>query len=167
MKLRFDESKIQDWANQYGPQSMETQFEKLKPRVQKRGYLTKNELGTVARWKSPRRAGLTERNDDNYIRDLTSCAFTAKSERTRVRVLTCLDGVALPTASTILHFFHKDRYPILDFRAVWSIGVENYNYSFSFWWEYVSFCRDLADRNDVDMRTLDRALWQYSKQNQK
>ena len=72
----------------------------------------------------------------------------------------------MPTDSAILHLFHKDRYPILDFRAVWSIGVESYDYSFSFWWDYVSFCRVLADRNNVNMRTLDKALWQHSKEKQ-
>ena len=166
MKLRFPESKIQYWAERYEPQSTETQFVKLIPKVQKRGYLTKNELMRVAHWKSPRPIRHVEKNDPDYIRDITSCAFTAKSERARVSVLTCLDGVAMPTASAILHLFHKDRYPILDFRAVWSIGVESYDYSFSFWWDYVSFCRVLADRNNVDMRTLDRALWQYSKEKQ-
>ena len=166
MKLCFPESKIQYWADRYKAQSTETQFEKLKSKVQKRGYLTKNELQKVAHWKSPRSSGHVEKNDSDYVKDITSCAFSAKSERARISVLICLDGVGLPTASAILHLFHKDRYPILDFRAVWSIGVESYDYSFSFWSDYVSFCRELADRNDLDMRTLDRALWQYSKENQ-
>jgi hypothetical protein len=39
-------------------------------------------------------------------------------------------------------------------------------YNFDFWWEYVEFCRELADTNNVSMRTLDQALWQYSKENQ-
>ena len=166
MKLCFSDSKIQFWADRYEPQSTETQFVKLKPKVQKRGYLTKNELQKVAYWKSPRSSGHVEKNNPDYIKDITACAFSAKSERARIRVLSCLDGVGLPTASAILHLFHKDMYPILDFRAVWSIGVESYDYSFSFWWDYVTFCRELANRNDLDMRTLDRALWQYSKENQ-
>ncbi|MBI4851367.1 MAG: hypothetical protein HY819_06015 [Acidobacteria bacterium] len=39
-------------------------------------------------------------------------------------------------------------------------------YSFSFWWDYVLFCREIAERNSISMRVLDRALWQYSKDNQ-
>jgi hypothetical protein len=39
-------------------------------------------------------------------------------------------------------------------------------YEFSFWWEYTQFCRKLAAEAGVSMRTLDRALWQYSKENQ-
>lgn len=107
MKLRFPESKIQYWAERYEPQSTETQFVKLIPKVQKRGYLTKNELMRVAHWKSPRPIRHVEKNDPDYIRDITSCAFTAKSERARVSVLTCLEGVAMPTASAILHLISQ------------------------------------------------------------
>ena len=78
----------------------------------------------------------------------------------------CLNGVGWPSASTILHFFHNDPYPLLDFRALWSIGIESYKYSFSFWEKYVDFCRNVANENEVSMRTLDRALWQYSRENQ-
>jgi hypothetical protein len=68
----------------------------------------------------------------------------------------------------ILHFFHRDPYPIIDFRALWSVSLPvPVQYGFDFWWPYVQFCRDLSDRTGLDMRTLDRALWQYSKENQK
>ena len=95
-------------------------------------------------------------------------AFAATEERSRIELLTLLDGVSWPTASVILHLFHQDRYPLLDFRALWSIGLDvPSQYSFAFWWSYVEFCREVAQRNAIDMRTLDRALWQYSKENQK
>ena len=59
-------------------------------------------------------------------------------------------------------------YPILDFRALWSVTLEvPKQYGFSFWWPYVEYCRrDLVSSSDVRMRILDRALWQYSKENQ-
>ena len=83
-------------------------------------------------------------------------------------LLTCLTGVSWPTASVILHFFHPDPYPIMDFRALWSVSLKvPAQYTFEFWWEYVKFCRGIASRSRVDMRTLDRALWQYSKERQK
>jgi hypothetical protein len=82
-------------------------------------------------------------------------------------VLTLLDGVGWPTASVILHFYHSDPYPILDIRALWAVGADlTHKYDFEFWMEYVQFCRTTATQVGVDMRTLDRALWQYSKENQ-
>jgi hypothetical protein len=66
-----------------------------------------------------------------------------------------------------LHFGHTDQYPILDYRALWSLAVDPPPpYSFSIWWRYVEFCRTLAKKCDVSVRTLDKALWQYSNENQ-
>ena len=65
-------------------------------------------------------------------------------------------------------FFHRHPYPILDYRALWSLSLKLPKcYSFEFWWAYVEYCRELSSRNGVDMRTLDKALWQYSKEKQK
>jgi hypothetical protein len=81
--------------------------------------------------------------------------------------LTLLDGVLWPIASVILHLFHKDRYPILDYRALWSTSTKvPLHYDFAFWKKYFIFTRGIAARTGLDMRTIDRALWQHSKENQ-
>ena len=81
MKLRFSESEISYWANRY----TERQREKDRIREQHlidlrcdvlvRGYLTKQELHTIARWKSPRRAALTLENTDDFIKEIAERAF--------------------------------------------------------------------------------------------
>ena len=118
-------------------------------------------------WKAPRSSGHVRKNTDDYISEISQFAFNTKSERAKIQTLTNLDGVNWPTASVILHLFDKGEYPILDFRASFSISTDVPSpYKFDFWWEYVEFCRKLAGTNEVSMRTLDRALWQYSKENQ-
>ena len=74
----------------------------------------------------------------------------------------------MPTASVLLHLAHRDPYPILDVRAIWSLGVEKQpsSYSFEFWWAYTAKCRSLAMEAGIPMRVLDRALWQFSRENQ-
>jgi hypothetical protein len=70
-------------------------------------------------------------------------------------------------ASVILHWGCHEPYPILDYRALWSLGIDSPPaYNFNFWWAYTQQCRGLAAQAGVSMRTLDRALWQYSKENQ-
>jgi len=166
MKLQFDETQIAAFAAKY--QDDEEEVAGLKPGVAKRGFVTKRDLHEVAKWKSSMSAHHVEKNSEEYIKEVTAFALRTTSERARIEVLTILDGVSWPTASVILHFFHKEDYPILDFRALWSVELEEPNqYTFGFWWPYVQFCRDLSSRNGVDMRTLDRALWQYSKENQR
>jgi hypothetical protein len=139
----------------------------LKPKIDQQGFLTKEDLWAVARWKSPRSAGHTKKNADDYVREISGIALSSKNERTRIEILCLLNGVQWPSASVILHFFHKDPYPILDFRALYSLSIdEPPTYTFAFWWQYVEFCRSLARRSKLTMRDLDRALWQYSKENQ-
>lgn len=126
----------------------------------------------VATWKSKRRVALIENNSENAVREITGYALQSEDERVRWGVLTCLAGVGFPTATVILHFFSKDPYPILDWRAAESVGEgETYKYSLEFWQEYVKFCRDHANSNNQEMptlkfkqmRELDQALWWYSK----
>ena len=167
MKLRFPESEIISWAQEYEYPREENILVELQNDIQKAGYLTKDQLRLIACWKAPRSAGHIEKNQDKYVKEITSWSFSAHQERSRIEVLTLLNGVMWPTASVILHLFHKEPYPILDFRALWSAGmVVPKQYSFPFWWKYVQFCRTTAQKSSVDMRTLDRALWQYSKVNQ-
>lgn len=172
MKLRFDESEILYWADRYhSPWNEEIENEltdkTLVNKVQQQKYLDINLLKKVAAWKSKRKVYLVDENSETDVREITSIAMTTTSERKSVEILTRLSGVGMPIASAVLHFFHKDPYPIKSAPVLWSIGVEKNANSITFWQKYVSFCRELAKRNDIDdMRTLDKALWQYSRENQ-
>lgn len=166
MQLRFELSAVEGLATQYSLLLSPEELELMrwdKQRLREEG-MTLTQLARLARWKSPRSAPLIQRNDDAYVREITRFALTTTHERARIEALTLLSGVAWPTASVILHLYHPDRYPILDFRALWSVQAgPNPIYDFGFWTTYVKFCREQAAQANVDMRTLDRALWQYSK----
>jgi len=165
--LRFKQNEIINISKRYNYQGSEDVLIALKPAVILRGHLTLNELKQVAYWKTPRSASHISRNDARFVEEISGFAFSANSERARIEILTLLDGVSWPTASVILHLFHHEPYPIIDYRALWSLSLEvPPQYKFAFWWFYVETCRELATTAQVDMRTLDRALWQYSKENQ-
>jgi len=167
MKLKFEETKIAEISKQYVPDDKEKDLIQLKDSVISQKYLTSEQLYKVAKWKSPRRAELIKENSEKYIKEITSFSFKANNEKAKIERLTLLSGVGWPTASVILHLFHDGKYPILDFRALWSLSLDvPSQYDFVFWWKYVKCCRSLSDKNKINMRTLDRALWQYSKDNQ-
>jgi hypothetical protein len=167
LKLKFSPSEILNWAERY-PTDSDQEIEKVVvPAVHARGYFTKLEFVTTCNWKTPRSRPRVASNPDRFIQAVTHTALSTPDERLRIEVLTLLDGVSWPTASVLLHFGHSDPYPILDFRALWSLGMDAPPvYEFDFWWEYTQFCRKLATEIGVSMRALDRALWQYSKENQ-
>ena len=167
-ELPFYPNEIRYWADRFEVWYEDRIFNEIVPRTRKAGFLNKPDFLDLCEWKSPRARRKYQSNPEQYIQAVTHVALSAPSERLRIEVLTLLDGVSWPTASVILHFAHPEPYPILDFRAMWSLRVdwETLKYTFDFWWAYTQFCRQIADENGVPMRTLDRALWQYSKENQ-
>jgi len=167
MRLRFSESRIASIAARYSYPKEEEKLISLRTGVRETGHITKDQLYLIARWKSPRSAGRVEDNSASFVREITRFCLSAADERARIEPLTLLSGVLWPTASVILHLFHKDRYPILDYRALWSVSTNvPHVYDFAFWEKYLSFTRGIARRTSLTMRTIDRALWQYSKENQ-
>jgi hypothetical protein len=166
-KLRFNKKAIRDWAERY-PVEYDAEIEKIiAPQVKARGYFLREEFIRLCLWKTPRSQSKVASNPADYFVAVTRTALSTPSERLCIEVLTLLNGVRWPTASVVLHFCHADPYPILDVRALWSLGVEASAvvYNFEFWSAYTQYCRKLTAEVNVTMRELDRALWQYSKDN--
>jgi hypothetical protein len=123
------------------------------------------EFLAICHWKSPRSKPNCEKNRESFVQEVTRVSLSARDEELKIRVLLLLSGVSWPTASVILHFCDRGYYPIVDYRALWSLGIENPDaYDYGFWAEYCVFVRAIAERTGHDMRTIDRALWQYSKE---
>jgi len=166
-KLKFQESKIPYYAGRYSYAS-EAKFEnEIAPRAKKRGYLTRPEFIELGKWKTPRTQPLVRSNPSDIIEAVTRAALESRHEDVKIGVLRSLRGVSWPTASVVLHFCDKQPYPILDFRALWSLGYAvPPAYTLEFWLAYTDFTRQLARRTGHTMRIVDRALWQYSYERQ-
>ena len=173
-KLRFDIDEVKTWASRYdyggakGKRREEKVCDRV-PTVKERGYLTLDDLQIVTRWKSPRSVHLIDRNSELLVLEITRFALDTECDQAAIECLTILTGVQAATASVILHFFHRLSYPIIDFRALWSVSLvdsRDYRYTYELWSKYTAFCRSESRNAGVSMRVLDRALWQYSKSNQ-
>jgi hypothetical protein len=127
----------------------------------------RDEFLATYRWKTHRTIRHAQKYTDAEIADVTGVAFRQSDEKLRICLLRALDGVDWPVASTLLHVGASSDYPIIDFRALWSLNSAMPTYvSFPFWWTYVSCCRRLAAQAGVSVRELDQALWAYSEANQ-
>jgi hypothetical protein len=165
-KLRFRETELRRLANRY-PAEVDGDIESIAARARKRGHLERDEFLRICRWKTPRSQKNCAKNSQSLVAEATTVAFAANNEEIKIGTLLLLSGVAWPTASVILHLCDKAPYPILDVRAMWSVGFERPPvYTFDLWWKYTQFTRELARRTKLTMREVDRALWQYSKENQ-
>jgi hypothetical protein len=166
--LRFDIELIPVWAKRYDVSYDTLILEQIVPKVKARKFYNREEFLAVCRWKAPRPRRTVEDNDGDYIQAVTHTALTTPNARLRIQVLTLMRGVSWPTASVLLHFGHAQPYPILDYRALWTLRREvPKRYTFRFWQAYVAYCRELVQQAGVSMRTLNRALWQYAKENQR
>ena len=163
MRLRFDESKIRYYADKYldEEKDYDNLVESIVDEVKGRGYLTKSDLIALSYWVKNRSTHLIKSHSDDCVKERTGFALSsATADPDRIR----LNGVGWSVASAILHWFHKDHYPIWSGPTRDSVHLDATRYAPKpgEWEAYVSFCRCLAKKNKVNMRTLDRALWKYS-----
>ena len=163
--LQFDPGEIDALAQRFGDVG-DDEAVVLGAAAARRGHYTRAEFLALCEWKTPRSRPLVSANTAGGVRTATRAALgPAADERERIEALLALRGVGLPTASVLLHFAMPERYPILDVRALESLGVTvRSGHTVAFWLAYVEACRALAAEHGVSLRTLDKALWQHSKE---
>jgi thermostable 8-oxoguanine DNA glycosylase len=133
--------------------------------ARKRGYYMRDEFLRICAWKTGRSKPRVASNGEQEVERATRTAFEAQDEAERIEALLELNGIGIPTASVLLHFAFPREYPILDVRALESLGQRGRTtYSVSYWLKYLDACRRLAEEHGVSLRVLDKALWQYSKE---
>jgi len=172
--MRIKIEKILKYAQRYdlGIQGTADELieKELRQWFSKHKYLNRENLIKLGRWKSPRALKQYKDpiNSDEGVKELTSFALSSGDEFIRIMCPQLLRGVSWGVASVILHFAYPDDYTIIDFRAVWALGWRQPAfYTFDYWMKYTNFVRNLAEEAGVSLRVLDKALWQYSKENQR
>jgi hypothetical protein len=163
-EIQFPLRQVPDLASRF-PSVDESAGEAIGAAARARGYYRRSEFLIVCAWKTPRSGPRVALNTGPAVRAATRRALADPDEALRMQALLSLEGVGVPTASTLLYFAFPGVYPILDVRALESLGVKpRSQYPISFWLGYLEACRALAARCGVSMRTLDKALWQWSKE---
>jgi len=146
--------------------------DRMKCLLKRQRYLRGEDLVRIGRWKSPRPLRYYMENSDSSTRRVTQLSFSSKDERRRIESLLSsrggLRGVGYPVASTILHFAFSSMYPIMDFRVIESLGWDvPSSYTFDFWQKYCTEVRKVAGEHNLPIRTVEKALWMYSKEKSK
>ncbi|HEY1565932.1 MAG TPA: hypothetical protein VGF68_02900 [Solirubrobacteraceae bacterium] len=163
-EIQFAPELVPELAARF-PAVDETAVDTIGAAVRARGYYRRREFLLACAWKTPRSAPKVALNTEPAVRAATRRALADPDEAARMAALLALNGVGVPTASTLLYFASPALYPILDVRALESLGVKpRSQYPIAFWLGYLEACRALADRCGVSLRTLDMALWQWSKE---
>ncbi|MDD3102305.1 MAG: hypothetical protein PHE59_04140 [Patescibacteria group bacterium] len=169
--VKITKESIKEYAEKYDQRHKGTSDEiiekEIKKWLAKNRYLNREQFIKIGLWKSKRPKKKYENNDDLTVRKITRFSFATNDEQARIKFLLLLNGVAFPVASAILHFAFPDKYPILDFRAIWSLGWKQpKSYTFDFWQKYCNEMEKISKKTGESIRTIDKAFWEYSKENQ-
>jgi hypothetical protein len=140
-----------------------------------RGYLTREELEKVCRWKSARAIRLIKHNSAARVRAATRLALATRSERRRLEALRTLDGVSVPMASAILTLLNPRRYGVIDIRVwqlLYALGEvtrksSGVGFNFNNWYQFLMKLRYFAKKLHVGARDIERSLFLAHQANQK
>ena len=157
---------IEEYAGRYSPYYRHTDrfiCEMLRDaykRESQNGYMTRDELLMADEWKNGgRHRHRILQNEEGSVFEQSHKAFRNED----IKPLMDLKGIGVATASAIMHFaFHK-KYPIIDRYALETLGIgepQSRNLE-RYWNDYQKSCCIWAEEYNVDLRTLDRALWQH------
>ena len=165
-KLQFPEEDIPEIAARW-----DTDIDKpmlaLRPNVCKQGRLTLAELQEVADWlvdseRGQRNVHIAKNTEEEVVAITSEVLLPCDDAHKQWQTLCKLHGVGPSVASTVLHWFAQGDFPIATQPALRSCSADGLDFGESdAWIEYTQFCRDLAARHKITMRTLDRALRQY------
>ena len=142
--------------------------------IKQQAYFNKPEFLRMCSWKSPRPRRLYLSNSSAMIRRISFKVFAAESEKEKIELLTSLKGVGIPTASAILTLTDPQAYGVIDIR-VWQLLYQfgavttkplGAGFSFDNWLEFLERLRYLAQKFNRSVRDVERALFDYHKENQ-
>lgn len=170
--MELDRDLILSNADEYFDIATDKRYQVEEPRNLERlpeafesGKWTWDDLEWIVRWKTDRSIGYFRRNDRDHVEDVIGEVVESPSTRRKLELLTDLSGLQVKMASAFLLYMDPDKYTVIDSRAGGFLKREGYIPtnpdvpSIEEYINYIDVCRGLADEYDVDLRTLDRALW--------
>lgn len=166
MELSTDliQSKSDEYS--YDPFEEEAELLEILPSRFEEGQAGMEDVLRIVRWKSQRSTGHFQKNDPEFVDHILAIVLADIPVTWRMKHLCLLDGVQPRVASAILMFVDPNSYTVMDYRAwtvlhdIGELPPPPTTYTAADYEEYLIVCRRLGDRYSVDLRTLDRALFQ-------
>ena len=141
--------------------------------IKSRGYFSKSEFLKMCKWKDPRERRRSDwhANTESEIRHTSTQAFSINDEYTRIILLDQLKGVGIATASAILTLTNPQIYGVID-KRVWEVlflydevnyNSEGINLRVQNWIDYLPKIRRWATEFEVNVRNIERSLFEHHK----
>ena len=148
----------------------EALFAITSPEVAARGFLNYDEFLKICEWKTVRTKSLVRKNSQEIVNEISKIAFSC-SETLRVKILTILQGVAIPTASAILTIWNSNLFTVYDYRVLSALEKLEHTVLTKAtitgchldYYNYLDVARFIASDLKVSLRDLDKCLWMFDK----
>lgn len=167
---RLIREKAREYPDEAGHYKSEEKMLDILPNAFAEGSWERDDLEYIVEWKSGRFGGTNiesfNENSDRKVREAIDGALEANSVVRKLDCLTKLIGVRVRMATALLLFMDPQGYTVLDTKA-WErllasghLQVElSTDPTAGEYLRYLGVCHSLAEELDVELRTLDRALW--------
>jgi hypothetical protein len=136
--------------------------------------LSRGEFLDICYWKSPRGVRRCEKNSARAVEETTQKVFATRSEKTRIDLLTSLEGVSIPTASAILTLTDPRNYGVIDIR-VWQVlhalgsvtsNPRGQNFTCEQWLQFLRILRQHSRQLKVPTRLIELTIFKYHRDHQ-
>lgn len=166
--LTIDRAFVKEYAPQYAVSDIEDQvLRKDGPKARKNGKMKRKAFLRVGQWKGLAVFSHLEQHSTDDIEFITSIALSKDTpDKFRVSLLTTLDGVGVPLASSLLSAAFPDRFAIMDSRAVGALHRAGHlttnNPARVHYADYLATLQELAQKCTCSLADLYRALHAWS-----
>jgi len=123
------------------------------------GDFDPSHLVSIIDWKSSRPKSQIKGNDPRHVTEALRVAMAVQHERTAVAVLCGLRGIGVAMASAISTAVDRERFTVIDWRALKALGVKRSWLTVDDYLDYLAYCRTKAKKHRISLRDFDRALW--------
>jgi len=165
----MDADEIQRWSNRYD-EVYDDDLRKIEDRLNdalpEQGYITRDQLEDVVRWKLNGQKGRRDLNiekvnsvPDEFVRRVSEAAFLVDDPTLQLKTLQSIPGIGGATATVILRFYDPENYAIGDRYIVHEFFGEDRGMRVT---DYPKILAELRDRNPggFDLRTVEKAYYQ-------
>lgn len=165
----MNEREIREWAESYDEdydESLHETEQSLHEALREQGYLTRDQLREVVRWKldnqAGRRSGYVEsvgRVPDEFVRRVSEAALLVDDAKLQLETLASIPGIGSATGTVVLAFYDPETYAVGDRYIVHALLDEDRQMRKT---DYPKLLKELSERNPggFDLRTVEKAYYQ-------
>ncbi len=137
--------------------------------AKREGFFTMGFLYDIIDWKSPRSKKVWQKNDNEYVKEVSKRFFLLTDDKSRMACLRELYGVGIPVGSAILTVMDPKNYGVIDYHVWQTLFQFEYvtekedgkQLSVGNWLQFLAIIRLLAQQYEVTARDIERTLFNY------